>query len=433
MYKLLLAAALFPFASFSQVDHARQVTEKLCSPEFHGRGYVNGGDSIAAEFIAAEFKAAGCKFFKGNPFQPFAFTVNTFPGEMTLTINGHLLVPGEDYIVDPSSGGGKALQHVYNMPVASAFDMESLRSELTKLRTQKNASTGKKEYEAVLVYAAGLKGDSLKKVSELADFLTEEFTVLKVTDTKFTWSVGSEQYRHPLIEVSQNAFDVSVPEIYVDFAIDAVVKQHTARNVIAYVPAKKKSKKYIVFSAHYDHLGRMGQATYFPGGNDNASGTAMLLALARHYAENPTDVNVVFMSFAGEEAGLIGSHYYVDHPLFPLEKIRFLTNVDIMGSGEDGITVVNATLFPEEFELLQKINTKEALLTKVASRGPAANSDHYFFTNANVPAIFIYTMGPNKHYHDIYDTYAELSFGEFGDLFRLLTAFEAEMPRKVNK
>jgi len=129
------------------------------------------------------------------------------------------------------------------------------------------------------------------------------------------------------------------------------------------------------------------------------------------------------MAFAGEEAGLIGSHHYVDHPVFPLEKIKFLTNVDIMGSGEEDITVVNATLFPEQFKALTEINQKDELLVKVASRGPAANSDHYFFTQAGVPAFFIYTMGTNKHYHDVYDTYEELSFNEFSDIQRLLISF----------
>jgi aminopeptidase YwaD len=120
---------------------------------------------------------------------------------------------------------------------------------------------------------------------------------------------------------------------------------------------------------------------------------------------------------------LIGSHYYVEHPLFPLEKIKFLTNVDIMGSGEEGITVVNATKFPEEFTALQEINKKQEYLVKIGSRGPAANSDHYFFTEAGVPAFFIYTMGPNKHYHDVEDTYKELSFSEFSDLYQLLIDF----------
>jgi hypothetical protein len=60
----------------------------------------------------------------------------------------------------------------------------------------------------------------------------------------------------------------------------------------------------------------------------------------------------------------------------------------------------------------------------VASRGAAANSDHYFFTQKGVPAFFMYTMGPNKHYHDVYDTYEELSFNKFNSIYQLLIDFE---------
>ncbi len=425
MRKLLLCFLLVSFGINAQLERARKVTETLCSPGFHGRGYVNGGDSIAAEYIAGQFKEAGCKSFPQGFFQPFSFNVNTFPDAMQLFINGKELKPGVDYIVDPASGSGSiAKQQVYKLPIESIFDESLLKAELKKLQSALDPN-GRKLYPVVLLYLTGIKGDSLKKASKLAVQLTADYTVLQVNDTKFTWSVSDEQYKNPLIHVQQGAFDMSEDRHVVDFSIDAVLRPHTARNVIAYAPAKrKKSKKYVVYTAHYDHLGRMGQQTYFPGANDNASGTAMLLELAHYFAEHPLKkTNVVFMSFAGEEAGLIGSRYYVEHPLFPLENINFLTNVDIMGSGEDGITVVNATKFPVQFEALQQINKEKNYLVKIGSRGPAANSDHYFFTEAGVPAFFFYTMGPNKHYHDVEDTYKELSFSEFADLYQLLIDF----------
>ena len=130
--------------------------------------------------------------------------------------------------------------------------------------------------------------------------------------------------------------------------------------------------------------------------------------------------NVMFVAFAGEEAGLLGSKHFVDAPLFKLKKIKFLVNLDIMGSGEDGITAVNATLFPEQFNILENINAEKEYLTKIKKRGPAMNSDHYWFTEKGVPAFFIYTMGPNKHYHDIFDKYENLSFQEYDDITSLL-------------
>jgi Zn-dependent M28 family amino/carboxypeptidase len=183
-----------------------------------------------------------------------------------------------------------------------------------------------------------------------------------------------------------------------------------------------------MFSAHYDHLGRMGKDTYFPGANDNASGCSMLLYLADYFKNHPSKYNLVFIAFAGEEAGLIGSNYYVQNPLFPLKDIRFLVNLDIMGSGEEGITAVNATLFPKEFELLTRINKKKKYLKAIKSRGPAANSDHYFFTEAGVPAFFIYTMGSNKNYHDVFDKYENLTFSAFENIGNLIIDFV----RKLN-
>jgi Zn-dependent M28 family amino/carboxypeptidase len=214
----------------------------------------------------------------------------------------------------------------------------------------------------------------------------------------------------------------------VSYDIDAQIKNHTARNVIGYLPATKKSKKTIMITAHYDHLGRMGSATYFPGANDNASGNGMLISLAEKFkAKGLKNYNLLFVAFAGEEIGLLGSMYMASHPPVDLKDIKFLLNLDIMGSGEEGITVVNATLFPDEFSRLETINKSKNYLVQIKRRGPAANSDHYFFTEAGVPAFYIYTMGPNKHYHDIYDTYQELSFSAFGNLSNLLEEFFREM------
>lgn len=332
-------------------------------------------------------------------------------------------------MVDPSCPSGKVVQRTIRiLPVSAIFDDKELLLHIDSARKFRNPETDMPEGQVLLINSSGMKGDSLKKANKLAMELTTIMPVIQVTNTKFTWSVSDEQLKHPLIQVQDIAAFLTDSYHVIDYDIEAVLRPHTARNVIAYVPAKKKSKKFIVYTAHYDHLGRMGQHAYFPGANDNASGTAMLLELAHHFSEYPLKkTNVVFMSFAGEEAGLIGSKYFVEHPLFPLKQIRFLTNVDIMGSGEEGVTVVNATEFPKQFQQLQDINAQKNYLVKIASRGKAANSDHYFFTEAGVPAFFIYTMGPNKHYHDVYDTYAELSFSEFMDIYNLLLDFAEGM------
>jgi aminopeptidase YwaD len=172
-------------------------------------------------------------------------------------------------------------------------------------------------------------------------------------------------------------------------------------------------------------LGRMGRDIYFPGANDNASGVSMLLELAKYYssAENQLPFSIVFIAFGAEEAGLIGSKFFVENPLFPLKKIKFLINLDLLGTGEEGITVVNATKFPQQFEQIVKLNDENKYLTAVKKRGPAANSDHYYFTEKGVPSFFIYTMGGIAAYHDIYDRAETLPLTKFSEVFHLLTSF----------
>jgi Zn-dependent M28 family amino/carboxypeptidase len=174
-------------------------------------------------------------------------------------------------------------------------------------------------------------------------------------------------------------------------------------------------------------LGRVGNA-YFPGANDNSSGISMMLELANFYSqkENQPEYSIVFMAFSAEEAGLIGSKYYVNNPLFPLSKIKFLINLDLLGTGDDGVMVVNATKFSTQFKLLIQVNEDSKLLPAVKQRGPAANSDHYYFTEKGVPAFFIYTLGGIAAYHDIYDKAETLPLTKFKEVFSLLTGFIAK-------
>jgi Zn-dependent M28 family amino/carboxypeptidase len=196
------------------------------------------------------------------------------------------------------------------------------------------------------------------------------------------------------------------------------------------VKGTAKPDSLILITAHYDHLGGMGSDTYFPGANDNASGVSLLLNLARYYAKNPQRYSIGFILFAGEEAGLVGSKYFTENPLLPLKNIRFLLNTDLTGTGEDGITVVNATEFPKEFAALQAINKEQSLLNAVNARGKAANSDHYFFTEKGVPAFFFYTLGGIKAYHDIFDRPETLPLTEHEDLFKLVVSFTSYLTGK---
>ena len=106
-----------------------------------------------------------------------------------------------------------------------------------------------------------------------------------------------------------------------------------------------------------------------------------------------------------------------------MTSIRFLVNMDILGTGDEGITVVNATLFDKEFKELQRLNAQGSYLPLVKPRGKAAISDHHFFTESGVPCFYIYTLGGIKAYHDTCDRRETLPLTEFEDLFLLLRDF----------
>ena len=408
------------FSVFGQEKKARRIVEVLCSDSLYGRGYVDNGVNKAAYFLRDEFKKAGLQTFLDDDsyLQPFTHPVNTFPGIMSMSVDGEQLIPGEDFLVDPVAGSFDGKLEMIEIDTTVLSDLDKLNPTVAEVRSG--------EKNTFYINLVGMSGHDTYVATQKLQGLAMVGTVVFVTNQKLTWSVSDRQLEFPLMHVKPNKID---PSAAIEIHIDAKrISDFESNNVIGYLPSEKKRAKTIVFSAHYDHLGGMGTTpkTYFPGGNDNASGTAMLISMADYFRTHPSDYNIVFIAFAGEEAGLLCSKYFVEQKTMKLKEIEFLLNLDIMGSGEEGITVVNGRQLTEEFKTLTDINDKNEYLSKVKPRGETANSDHYFFYKNGVPCFFIYTMGPNKHYHDVYDTYEELSFAAYDDIVMLLIDFVGE-------
>jgi hypothetical protein len=399
----------------------------MCSPEFHGRGYVNGGDSIAGEYIAKKMNELGIDSLSSGYFQSFQLDVNTFPDSCSIHINKEVLTPGVDYMIDPSSNGTCVDASCTG---ARNFDSKHIEvMDMRKLFEEDWDPNWWRNYDDETLYVIdnNVTEDSLSiYVHQMAQNTSKYYDVIELVNSKFTWSVQAKANEHLYVQMKKNIFD----SLYVD---QQNIKIHLhnnhlidyeSNNIVGHIPAKKKAKGTIMLTAHYDHLGRMGTATYFPGANDNASGVAMLLQLGEMIKSRPLKrYNVLLVAFAGEEAGLLGSKHMSEHPKIDLKNVRFLLNLDIMGSGEEGITAVNGRVFTKEFELLQKLNCRAKAVPVVKARGKAANSDHHFFTEKGVRSFFIYTMGENKNYHDVYDTYENLSFSSFEALANLFDKF----------
>ncbi len=369
--------SLFSFVFFQlhaqDISYNRKVVDTLTSPYFWGRGYTNDGMKKAANFLAEEFKTIGLKPLNNKNFlQSFSYSANTFPGDMEVTINDKKLIPGVDFIVSPDSKGIKA------------------------------------------------KGNL--EQSDSVSYINREHRIILSFENKLTWSASQKTEDITLIQVDKKNFTETPKKIKVNIE-NKFVEKFDASNVCAMVPGTQKPDSFIFITAHYDHLGGMGKHTYFPGANDNASGVALLLSLAKYYAAHPQKYSIAFILFAGEEIGLLGSKYYTDHPLVPLKNIRFLTNTDLAGTGIDGITVVNAAVFTKEFALMNKINGEHKYLVSIGARGKAANSDHHWFTELGVPSFFFYTKGGIAAYHDVFDKANTLPLNEQADLQQLLIKF----------
>lgn len=405
-FGFLLSAFLFAQELPSVKAQARQYVETLASPQFQGRGYVQGGDSLAADWIARQFDRIGLGRLNGTRFEHFGFPVNTFPDSIGFRVDGRMLDPGTDFLVDPASGtsnGDFALVHV---KLADLLTPE--RKAMTLGVVQGHA--------AVLHFPPTTNADTLQLYGALENELARYGPVIRLGGQKLTWSVASTSARNAILEVRQGLLPDTARHASIR-VFNSFVPRHMARNV--WGVAKGKSKDWLLITAHYDHLGRMGQAL-FPGANDNASGVSMLLSLAEWFKKHPAKCNILFVAFAGEEAGLKGSEWFVvDRPM-DFSRIKMVINLDLNGTGDDGITVVNASAQKATFDKLVAINEKTHALPQVKPRGPACNSDHCPFTQKGIPAIFIYTMGGVPYYHDVHDRAETLPLTKFDELYRTL-------------
>lgn len=406
---LLLSSACL---NAQNLNYARKVINDLCAPEMYGRGYVKKGDLVAAKYIREELKAAKVKSFNTEYFQEFGFPVSLYDDEVSIEVDNAKLIPGEHFIV---SAGCPPVEGTYKLIwVDSAMvDNQSAFSQLEKQYLR----------QAFLVIGE-VKNQKLNHPERLKQITSNAFKakgIIYAAEKKLTWSVSTKWDDFAKIYVKDGL--LKPYQTSAKITVSSQIKSHSTQNVIGYIEGSKYKDSFVVFTAHYDHLGMMGKDAMFPGANDNASGVAMLLDLVNHYSKNKPEYNIAFMFFAGEEAGLFGSYFYTQNPFFPLKQISLLLNLDLMGTGDKGLTAVNATVFPDEFQELQLVNMDGDFLPTIASRGKAQNSDHHYFTENGVKSFFFYLMGDYHFYHDVDDKAEALPLSKYNEAFKLIQQF----------
>lgn len=372
LYILILVSSI----SFAQDSiYARTIIKELTSKKCYGRGYLNNGLDAAAKVITEQLKRFKAQpLFSTGYYQWFDFDVNTFPNNVGVKINGKLLKPGIDYVLNPQSG--------------------SIKGKFT-----------------------------LKQVDSVTYKATDSpIPVILSLKRKLMFSVATNSLAGCEVELlNKNQYkDIRTIELNIE---SKVLTKYINKNICAYIPGKQNNDTCIYITAHYDHLGGLGKKTYFPGANDNASGVSMTLNFVKYFSEHSPKYKTVFVFFAGEEAGLLGSKHFVEKGGIDLKTIKFLINFDLLGTGDDGIMVTNGAVLTREFEMLSKINTEKNYVKELKKRGKAQNSDHYWFTEKGVPAYFIYTLGGIKAYHDVDDIEKTLPLTDYGDVFRLIRDF----------
>ncbi len=198
--------------------------------------------------------------------------------------------------------------------------------------------------------------------------------------------------------------------------VDIETTRATVNNVLAYLPGK--SDEYVIIGAHYDHLGRgnydslapsqIGQI--HPGADDNASGTAGVLELARVFAplKGQLQRGILFASFAGEELGLLGSAYWVQQPTLPLDHAVAMLNMDMIGRVKDDKVYIGGVGTGSTLKsMLEQAQAKSNFKIEYSPGGYSA-SDHTSFVTKHIPVLFFFS-GLHSDYHKPSDTWDKIN------------------------
>ncbi len=196
------------------------------------------------------------------------------------------------------------------------------------------------------------------------------------------------------------------------------------KNVIGILKAKKATKDYIVIGCHHDGQGAVNDKAYKPSADDNASGVAAMLMLAEYFTKHrdKLETNLAFVSFDGEELGLIGSRYFVSREVLPVDRIRFMMVFDLIGGrffpwDEDRLFVMGSEFSDNVRAIADKQSQKRPMQVDLLGTyvlepvgAIAARSDYAAFRQARIPYLFLSTATP-WYYHTVHDTADGVDFG----------------------
>ena len=448
------------------VERYMQHVRFLAAPEMRGRGAGMEELDLAAEYIANRFREDGLEPAgdDGTYLQRFELTTSAKMGESnSLRVNRNSgstdLELGEDFVPINFSASGKVEGEVVFAGYGATadelgyddyfhFDVRDkivlvLRYEPEffgdqeeqegnserrnrRRRYTRHANLISKAIQArnrgakaVLLVdsrSRGRQSDGLIRFGSISGPSDAGIPMVQVhRAVAETWLRGSGRSLRLLerdIEASKRPQTFALASsLRVSLEVDVEHEKAAVSNVAAYLPGA--TDEYLVLGAHYDHLGLGGQGSLspsrvgeiHPGADDNASGVAAILELARDYANRPERPRrgILFLAFAGEEIGLLGSSHWVEHPTLPLDNAVAMLNFDMVGRIQDNRLFVGGLGTAEEFEPLVDRVASEHTLRIDRSRRSSSSSDHTSFAAKKIPVLFFFS-GLHSDYHRPGDT-----------------------------
>ena len=428
----------------------------LASPALKGRATGSPELEEAAAYIAGLFKSFGLKPIPGNDYlEPFTVTVNAHLGpdnRMSAAESGapRDLSSARDYIPFSFSSSGKASAAVVfagygitapdlhyddyaGLDVKGKFvlilrhepqefddksgDAKKLAGHATFAEKASNAKAhGARGVILVNDVAAHPKDSDALLGFGTATGPTDSgvlFVQVKAALAEAWLKAEGRDLREieAAIDKDLKPRSFALPKLNVDLSVDVRHDSKTVHNVEAYLPGS--TNEYVIIGAHYDHLGLGDEhslapsqiGTIHPGADDNASGTAGVIELARYFSTQPKPKRgILFLTFAGEELGLLGSSWYVNHPLLPLQNAVAMINMDMIGRIRDGKVYVNGTGSGSTLaELIKQLPPPAGFHFDLSENLGYGGSDYMSFTIKSVPVLFFFS-GLHGDYHKPSDT-----------------------------
>ncbi len=453
---LLIAASCSKNKSAVTAKELREHIQYLSSDSLKGRLTGTPGDSLAAEYIKAKFLAYGLVPVSGDGFQRFKITDKVVADSLNaLSVNGKSFKHGDDFEPSSFSENGTLKALVFFAGYGFSINNDSLKWDDYKGKDVKGrwvmilrgdpepdnsmskfAAYGADRDKALLAKDQGAAGVLL--VSGIGIDKDDKFDPLSKND--FTVGIPVMRIKRPVANAILLKSKTSVEDLEkklnktkkpasfvtgstVEAKSEIIQYKTNTRNVVMILPGTDSVLKheYVIFGAHFDHLGMGGPGSssravdtigVHHGADDNASGVAMDIELAGKFAgnENSHKRSLVFITFTGEELGLLGSKYFVDNPLINLSKADAMVNMDMVGRLKETkdlqIGGVGTAPGLKELALAYDDTTLLKVTTTEEGSGP---SDHSSFYARNIPVLFI-TTGAHADYHTPSDTWEKINY-----------------------